>query len=587
MLVYRSDRDPLVPVERAAFLAERLERATRRVGVPHDGIVDFLIDFGVLEAAIADALFPDADGLHPAAERMRRVGAALGAALRHSWRGEHGQVGTPLAEAARTVRALAADQLPEVAWSSVPEGYAWYALHPEGYVEAAERFASDHGPVPVVCLGLRSIGTGLSSAVEAALAARGSSVERHTLRPRGHPFDRRPVVDGALEARLRTPGGRYFLLVDEGPGLSGSSLAGAAALLSRLGVPDARIVLFPGWRTDGASLRSAEARERWRRHAQYVVDGGAVRARMTPLHPAAAGPFQDLSAGRWRRRVLRDPRDWPAAHPQHERLKLLGREPERGAPVLLRFAGLGRYGRGAARLARRLAEEGWTAPTYGIANGFLATAFVAGRPLHAADADAGTLEHLARYVAFRARACPAERGASVDSLREMLRVNVGEGLGEPWAGRLLRTAAFAAAPAGAAAAIDGRMHPHEFLRTPGGLLKCDAVDHHADHFYPGPQDAAWDLAGAAAEWGLDAEGRARLAARYAALTGDADVRHRLPFHSLAYLASRLGYVMLAAESLRGSEDGRRFRFEVRRYAELLRRAIRRAERAEGTARIRA
>jgi hypothetical protein len=48
--------------------------------------------------------------------------------------------------------------------------------------------------------------------------------------------------------------------------------------------------------------------------------------------------------------------------------------------------------------------------------------------------------------------------------------------------------------------LDGRMLPHEWLITEAGYKKTDALDHHDDHFFPGAQDIAWDLAGAAVEF---------------------------------------------------------------------------------------
>src|SRR5436853_406434 len=51
--------------------------------------------------------------------------------------------------------------------------------------------------------------------------------------------------------------------------------------------------------------------------------------------------------------------------------------------------------------------------------------------------------------------------------------------------------------------VDGRMNPHEWLGTADGrLLKTDGATHGDDHFFPGPTDIAWDIAGAAVEWNL-------------------------------------------------------------------------------------
>src|SRR3954453_21950736 len=60
---------------------------------------------------------------------------------------------------------------------------------------------------------------------------------------------------------------------------------------------------------------------------------------------------------------------------------------------------------------------------------------------------------------------------------------------------------------------DNRMHAWEWLVTPEGrILKADALDHHRGNDLVGPQDVAWDLAGAAVELELDEDGLERLSA---------------------------------------------------------------------------
>jgi len=109
------------------------------------------------------------------------------------------------------------------------------------------------------------------------------------------------------------------------------------------------------------------------------------------------------------------------------------------------------------------------------------------------------------------------------------------------------------------------MLPHEWIACGGRLLKTDALDHHADDFFPGCRDAVWDLAGAIVELDLDEEAAGRLLARYADRSGDRSAAARLPFHVLAYLAWRLGYTTLAADTLGDTDEGRRFRRDAARY----------------------
>jgi glyoxylase-like metal-dependent hydrolase (beta-lactamase superfamily II) len=66
-----------------------------------------------------------------------------------------------------------------------------------------------------------------------------------------------------LEAEFRAHAGR-FVVVDEGPGLSGSSFAGTADALERLGVAPDRIAFLPGHGGDLGPEAAPAAVARWR-----------------------------------------------------------------------------------------------------------------------------------------------------------------------------------------------------------------------------------------------------------------------------------------------------------------------------------
>ena len=337
-------------------------------------------------------------------------------------------------------------------------------------------------------------------------------------------------------------------MVDEGPGLSGSSFAAVARKLVEAGVPEERIVFFPSWDPEPARLLNEDARRRWARHKRYVT-------RFEELGLFAGD--DDISGGAWRARVYGSECGQPAVQPNHERRKYL-----RECRWLFKFAGLGRYGRRALERATRLAQAGFAAPVTGFENGFLITRWAPGRPLAAGEAAPELLDAMAAYLAHLYREFRVERGTPDAALEEMIRVNTAEGLG---AELRLR------APAGQPVALDGRMFPHEWLATKTGFLKTDGVEHHDDHFFPGPQDIAWDLAAAEIEFALDGEAAAYLSARYAQRSGDGDIRARLPFYRAAWLAFRLGYCAMAADSLAGTPDGAAFSALRGRYAGLLRR----------------
>jgi hypothetical protein len=101
---------------------------------------------------------------------------------------------------------------------------------------------------------------------------------------------------------------------------------------------------------------------------------------------------------------------------------------------------------------------------------------------------------------------------------------------------------------------DGRMHPHEWLRTSDGqVLKADSGSHGDDHFYPGPTDIAWDLAGAIVEWRMrPAQTRFFLEA-YRRSSGDNAVS-RIDDFVTAYVTFRRAYCLMAANAVHGSEE---------------------------------
>jgi len=117
-----------------------------------------------------------------------------------------------------------------------------------------------------------------------------------------------------------------------------------------------------------------------------------------------------------------------------------------------------------------------------------------------------------------------------------------------------------------AVALDGRMLPHEWIVSGSGFVKTDALDHHRDDFFPGAHDIAWDVAGVAVEFDLDAAAQASLLERYRGYAGDHRVEERLPFYRLAYLAYRVGYVSMSRAMLRGTGEEPRFASLEARYA---------------------
>jgi hypothetical protein len=603
MILY-SERTERLDVEKTLRrLREALDAQPR---VTHELSTELVIDFGELEAGISDALCPDADTELPTLRALRSVAVALGHLFHATWRGWPYPDERWPDEVRRALQRLEPFTLPAAVTVGVPEGYAYYGLYPEAYLEATTECLRQLRPQRAVCLGVRSIGTSLSAIATATLEELGCDVFSSTVRPRGHPLDRNALFTPALESRLRERAGSPALIVDEGPGLSGSSMTSIAGRLAELGFDDADIVMLPSCNPDPFQFLSANAKARWARHRKFIStfeDTWIASGRLEVAAPGVAAI--DISAGRWRH-IPEIGGDDIAVQPQHERRKYLipthddnqddggvrrfqqreaCRDPRQtphthtGPWTLAKFAGLGRYGRSKWPRACELADEGFCPQPISLKQGFLTSTFVRGTPATKADLGDDLLDRMVRYLAFVNRKFPAGTPVTCGLLMAMLRTNVREGLGEEWLAQVdgferLRSVLESASTV----AVDGRLLPHEWIRNPeNGFIKTDALDHHSDHFFPGCQDIAWDVAGAAVEFSMPAGTVACFTDRFAREAPDPGIRKRLPFYLAAYCAYRLAYAARASEVLAGSPDGRRFESLAATYATRLREALMNAE----------
>jgi hypothetical protein len=570
MLVYR-DADRLADTESEIVRLDALFRRLAEHG-DRDLATEALIEAGVLEAAVTDALNPERDAYAAPDAAWRAVTLEAARLFRWSRRGDEARMRLHAKKARRALGEARRLGPPARITVQTPEGYAWYALYPETYLEAAERFLASSAPFATVAVGLRGIGSSLSAVVAAALEAGGREVESLTVRPRGEPGERQVRLDDRLSARLRraAEAGAWFLIVDEGPGQSsgagaGSSFAAAATALNAAGASDEQIVLFPSAVSDAARLGSPEARQRWGRHRKLQVGFEALRNTLAPDLERS----RDLSGGLWRE-VLHSDLGRPVTAPQHERRKYLSPD---GA-TLYKYAGLGRAGRGRLARAEQLAEAGFTPEPKSFADGFLATAFMPGRSLHRSRRDPEAVVHAARYIGWLGR--HAQTGASLtgEELMPMIARNVELSLGEAGLARLGGLEAWRPLLAGApAVAIDGRLAPHEWVSSGGRLYKTDALDHHDDRFLPGATDIAWDVAGFSVEWGLGAGAARTFADTVAGEAGDATLGSRLPFYETAYLAFRTGWTHLASAAMADGPDRRGLQRQEARYRARLDQAL--------------
>jgi hypothetical protein len=268
----------------------------------------------------------------------------------------------------------------------------------------------------------------------------------------------------------------------------------------------------------------------------------------------AEGAREEIGGGLWRRIVLKEFDAQPACWPQLESSKYLDADRK----AMFKFHGYGYYGKKIEQRARRLAEAGFSPKMLGMARGFGRYEFVGGRVLALSDLSSSLLQRMAEYCAFRKAEfstdeCPNEIEAMANWNWEC-----------EFEKRLPRLFEL---PVEHLVIADGRMIPHEWLLTDHGrVLKVDAVSHGDDHFFPGPCDIAWDVAGAIVEWQMDAAQTAEFVDQYRLLACD-DVRARLPEYVLAYAIFRMAWSKMAAQASAGQFDEVLLMRDYERYRE--------------------
>lgn len=520
----------------------------------HAALVNLHIEAGRLAQGLADRTFDPATGDDPTpVDHAWMIWLTHSAhAVVRSWDGGFAAEPPPLPDAPSGAVTL-----------RTPEGYAYYGLYPESYVAAARRLEVQGANARVI--GLRSIGASLAPIVAAVLGA----PPPITLRPTGHPFDRQVRLSAPALARLLD--GETFVVVDEGPGLSGSSFAAVARLLTAHGVPPGRIVFMPSHDGEPGAAASAETRAVWRsvrRVPAVRIGDERIAAWVADVVADRIERVEDLSGGRWRGLRLH-PHDWPAIDPRTDRRKL--RMHATSGAFVARFVGLGAMGERKLGRALRLHAAGAVPPVVGAAHGFLVQ-----RWIDAPAAPRPETEAVGRYLRLR-RDLPAivPDGASPEALRAMALANV-----EARVGAAARCALERRLPMAEVerqwrpAAVDGACQPWKWLRSGDRLLKADALDHDADHDLLGPLDPAWDLAGAALELRYPKAAHRRLLAAAVPPGQSPPTAGLLRFCALCHLAFHLGAAGMAQAAFApGSDEWLRHEHALRRRERDLRRLL--------------
>lgn len=536
MWVFRDGRSTVSGNNLRESLAEAL-----RVLSPtsRDALVTTLLRAGELECALADAA-------SPSVRVVAGITDALAAVL---LRNSENDAALP------ALAGFLADlELPSTLNISTPEGFAYYALHPLDFADLAKKLPARSRTAAVI--GIRSIGAPLSAIVAAALAKRGiRGSGRITVRPSGHPYDRRTQFspdDLRWIAQCRARNAE-FLVVDEGPGISGSSFLSVGDALLQAGVERQQVTFLCTREPDVESLAARDGALRWRGFRSVSVG-------LSRQIPADAKIY--WGGGEWRRWLFPDTSQWPASWTQMERLKFLSADGRR----LFKFAGLGDFGDAVVERMRRLADLGFGPRLLQCDSGFAEIDYVPGKAACTDDLNSSVLERIAAYCAIRASAFHA-RGAAQAELSSMVRFNLKQAFGTEWNGAV-------DCDRSRPVITDSRMQPFEWVfDSAGNLLKTDNATHGDDHFFPGPVDIAWDLAGAIIEWSMPPAARDYFLDCYRRRSGD-DVRSRIPAYLICYAVFRMAYCAMGRFALRGSAEEHRLAAAYERYRRLARNFLR-------------
>ncbi|HWF18321.1 MAG TPA: hypothetical protein VG754_03595 [Verrucomicrobiae bacterium] len=431
----------------------------------------------------------------------------------------------------------------------------------------------------VLIVGIRSIGTALSAVVSATLASAGWRPMRITVRPSGPPFARVVELPDSVHGCARRA-----LVVDEGPGISGSSMAAVAKALVEIGFEPEQISFLPGHGGEPGTAASDEVRGWWKRVRRYVTPWEQLRwsgmglpecLREESREIAAQEQFttvEDLSGGRWREKIYPKPANRPWAAISFERMKFLCTA-KSDASILWKFVGLRKSvaDKSSASLKEH-SDHVWTPKLLGWFRGFVALPWVEGRPLSVEDAqNPEIIRHLGRYISAVSKAplSDAQQATSFECLCEMLYWNTREALGGEMAEHALRFANKVRKPSICPAYGDGRLAPHEWRRTGDGqILKLDPSGHDMDHTMIGRQPVYWDTAGTMVEWGFSSSKLLLSALQGAGISLRTDV---LDFYQMSYAAFRMGQASVCADACAAdAEEFVRTRQAFENYREQLR-----------------
>jgi hydroxymethylpyrimidine pyrophosphatase-like HAD family hydrolase len=407
----------------------------------------------------------------------------------------------------------------------LPAAFRSFDQRPEDFESLARAFERRHPrrAFPLLVVGLRTSGSYLASLLKAYLENAGyRDVQAVTLRP-GHDW-------GAVQRRqlARIQDGRGLALLTDDPPRTGEALARAAKYLERLGMDRDSIAILVAT-DDSSPLPEAVTayetfalqRSEWSIERALSVDrvGEVLRALLpgrTIRCVDRSGAVESVtvsSVDSVERVPLAPLRDADTGRPQRRHLRALFRVQVRNQRqvavehhVYVKGIGLGYLGRHAAIVSEAL--EGLLPQMYGERDGLLFREWLPEEWRGPAATDQNILDFgIASYVVRRRAGLAASADASTglegrNPVWQLIAHRLGElfGRARPALRMLMHRVARRLLKVSSPCVVDGSMAlEHWFTRPNGTLCKTDYDERAFSNLDASCYDAAFDVAGAAAD----------------------------------------------------------------------------------------